>query len=146
MELIFAQRVGQNGTDICLILKVKVRKIWSKFGEKIRSPEKFFDDGYVSPEHFFDLPPPPPPPPPPRRQHFREIFLRLGQKRRKCWSKHDDTPPPPPNVDGFATSLVIRTGPILLLPYWEYDWQVSELVLVRRLVSWVIGINTNSLL
>ena len=30
--------------------------------------------------------------------------LRLGQNRRICWSKHDDTPPPP-NVDGFATSL-----------------------------------------
>jgi hypothetical protein len=26
--------VGQNGTDICLKLKVKIGKIWSKFGIK----------------------------------------------------------------------------------------------------------------
>ena len=59
--------------------------------------KNFFDYAYVSPEYFFDLPPT-------RRQQFQEIFLRLGQNPRKCWSKHDDTPPPP-NVDGFATSL-----------------------------------------
>jgi hypothetical protein len=59
--------------------------------------KKFFDYAYVSPENFLDLlsPPPPPPPPPPRRQHFREIFVRLGQNRGKCWSKHDDPPAPP---------------------------------------------------
>jgi hypothetical protein len=27
-------KVGQNGTDICLELKVKIGKIWSKFGIK----------------------------------------------------------------------------------------------------------------
>jgi hypothetical protein len=26
-------------------------------------------------------------------QHVWEKILRLGQNRRKCWSKHDDTPP-----------------------------------------------------
>jgi hypothetical protein len=27
-------KVGQNGTDICLKLKVKIGKMWSKFGIK----------------------------------------------------------------------------------------------------------------
>jgi hypothetical protein len=34
MELIFARKVGQKGTDICLKLKVKLGKIRSKFGIK----------------------------------------------------------------------------------------------------------------
>jgi hypothetical protein len=64
MELIFAQRVGQNGTDICLILKVKVKKIWSKFGEKIRSPaylgRKILNMVMLVGKNFFAPPPPPP--------------------------------------------------------------------------------------
>jgi hypothetical protein len=104
-------KVGQNGTNICLNMKVKVGKIWSKFEIKMVKVMKSFailtisklwsclrwnnckpclfwskniwSFAYVSSENFS------------RWQHFRETFLLLGQNFRKSWSKHDDTTPSP---------------------------------------------------
>jgi hypothetical protein len=92
------QNVGQNGTNICLKLKVKVGKIWSKF--EIKDGQSYeivrnFNNFYAL--VMFAL-----------KQLQVKHFYYLVQILGKVGKTDDDNPPPPPpppNVDVFTTSL-----------------------------------------